>query len=55
MAGNGLLKVSDAAQRLGVSAMTLKRWIAANKIKAKKISGRFYIRSDELEAFINKN
>ena len=51
----GLLKASDAAQKLGISSMTLKRWITAGKIKAKKISGRYYIRRDELEAFINKN
>ena len=52
---NNLIDISDAAQRLGVTIATLRRWDASGKLKSVRTFGnhRRY-RLDEIETLVNK-
>jgi excisionase family DNA binding protein len=39
---NKLVSIRNAAKELGISRMTLYRWISDKKIQAVSIDGRFY-------------
>lgn len=43
-----------AAQKFNVSTRTVLRWIEENKVKAIKISGRWYVFRDSLKELIEK-
>ena len=45
-----LLTVSQAAERLGVTAKTIYNWIGEGRLKAQRIGGRA-IRIEELELY----
>ncbi|WP_045577028.1 recombinase family protein, partial [Desulfosporosinus sp. I2] len=52
---NNLIDISDAAQRLGVTIATLRRWDASGKLKSVRTFGnhRRY-RLDEIETLVNQ-
>jgi excisionase family DNA binding protein len=53
MVDENFLTLKDVAERLGVSKVTLWRWIKDGKLSAIKLSQRtVYVRKDELERFI---
>jgi excisionase family DNA binding protein len=53
MVDENFLTLKDVAERLGVSKVTLWRWVKAGKLSAVKLSQRtVYVRKDELERFI---
>lgn len=51
---SNLIDISEAAQRLGVTLITLRRWDALGKLKSVRTFGnhRRY-RLDEIEALVN--
>ena len=50
-----LLSVNEAAERLGVSHMTVRRLIENGSLRASKIGGQIRIRPDDLELCINQS
>lgn len=49
------LTITDAAEALGKSTRTLRRWIAAGRLDAARIGGRLSISPASLEAFLAKS
>ena len=48
-----LLTVAQAAEQIGYSKETIRRWIAEEKLQAKRMpSGRIRIEASELEALL---
>ena len=45
-----LMKVPEAAERLGVTPKTIYNWISKGKLKAQRVGGR-NIRIDELDLY----
>jgi excisionase family DNA binding protein len=51
-----LLKISNAAERLGISMPTARRWVASGKLPVKRLSPRtLRITEYDLEAFISSS
>jgi excisionase family DNA binding protein len=44
-----LFNITDAAKELGVSRMTIYRWMASNKLRAIKFGGVWFIPSSEVD------
>lgn len=56
MVDENFLTLKDVAERLGVSKVTLWRWVKAGKLSAVKLSQRtVYVRRDELDRFIRES
>lgn len=57
MKSQKLLRIREAANLLGVSVMTLRRWDNSGKLKAIKVSSRGDRRYslEDVEAFIKEN
>ena len=57
MAKARLIKIRDAAERLGVNPETLRRWDRSEKLKAVIVSvrGDRRYKKEDIEKFINKN
>ena len=48
-----LLTTDEAADRLRISPITLRQWVRAGKVKARKLpSGRILIRSEDLDELL---
>lgn len=45
-----LYNTSEAAAALGISRVTLYRWLDAGKIEARKVNGHYYFTRAQLEA-----
>jgi excisionase family DNA binding protein len=53
MTDDNLITLSEVADRLGISRVTLWRWIKDGKLASVKLSKRtVYVREEELERFI---
>lgn len=53
MVDESLLTLDEAAEKLGISKVTLWRWVKAGKLASVKLSRRVvYIRREELARFI---
>jgi len=51
-----LLTPEDAAERLQMSVITVKKWLRSGKLKGVKPGGRLWrISEEELERFINES
>ena len=48
-----LLRVEDLAKTVGVHMETIKRYIRAGKLKARKIGKRYYVSKESLKEFVN--
>lgn len=48
------LTTGQAARRIGVSLQTIKNWIAAGKLPAKKVGGRYYVPRDAVQAYLDR-
>lgn len=56
MVDENLLTLTDVADRLGISKVTLWRWIKNGKLSAVRLSKRtVYVRKDEVERFIRES
>ncbi|MBA4417410.1 MAG: excisionase [Syntrophus sp. (in: bacteria)] len=56
MVDENFLKLKDVAEKLGVSKVTLWRWIRDGKLSAVKLSQRtVYVRKEELDRFIQES
>lgn len=49
MTGGALVRATEAARELGVSARVLRRWIDSREISGLLLGGRWYVRRAELE------
>lgn len=49
-----LITPNEAAERLSVSPLTIKKWLRARKIKGVKLMSVWRIREEEIEKLINK-
>jgi len=52
---NEYLSPSQAAARIGTSTRSVQRWIAAGRLPARRVGGRWRVASDVLDAFIGPN
>ena len=52
MARTQLIGVSEAAEWLGISPITLRRWIALRKVPAVRLSRRVLLREPDIEKII---
>jgi excisionase family DNA binding protein len=53
MVDESLLTLQEAADKLGISKVTLWRWIKDGKLTAVKLSRRIvYVRKDEIDRFL---
>jgi excisionase family DNA binding protein len=52
MTGGQELSPSQAAVRLGTSTRSVQRWIAAGKLPARRIGGRWRVASDAIDALV---
>lgn len=50
----GLLTINDVADRLSVSAWTVRRLIEDGSIRASKIRGQLRFREEDVELYINQ-
>lgn len=48
------LRVRDVAQKLGVSAFTVRQWINDDKLDALRLPGGWRIHPDDLDKFIRE-
>ena len=48
-----LLRVDDLVKTLGIHRETVRRYIRAGKLKARKIGRRYYVSKDSLKEFVN--
>src|SRR3989442_10402230 len=46
------LTPSQAAARVGATTRTVQRWIAAGRLPARRVGGRWRVASDALDAFV---
>src|SRR5205814_4893005 len=46
------LSPSAAARRIGSTTRSVQRWIAAGRLPARRVGGRWRVASDALDAFI---
>ncbi len=53
LADTSLYSVSELAQKLNVTTTTVRNYIKAGHLKAKKITGRWLIAEDDLKKFLN--
>ena len=53
--GFGFVDYSNAAELLGLSIYTLKRWVSQKRISFYKIGSRVFFKPDELLNFVNRN
>lgn len=53
MESQGYLKVSRAAEKLGVSVYTIYRWIKAGTLDGEKVIGHWFVTIDSLIAKAN--
>jgi excisionase family DNA binding protein len=49
-----MLTVPEAAKRAGRDPETVRRWIRAGKLKARKIGTQHVVEEDDLEAFLDR-
>ena len=56
MVDENLLTLDEVAKRLGISRVTLWRWVKDGKLSAVKLSQRtVYVRREELERFVRES
>jgi len=48
------LKTKEAAERLGTTVATIRRWIDDGRLPAVKVGSQWRVREDVLEDFIEK-
>jgi len=48
------VSTAEAAQMLGVTTNTVRRWILQGKIRGKKIIGRWKIPAEEIDRLLNQ-
>ena len=55
MTAEKLLTLKEASEALGISPLTLRKWIIAGQIVGTKIGKQWRVTEQDLQDFINKN
>ena len=55
MTAEKLYTVKEASEALGISPLTLRKWIIAGQIVGTKIGKQWRVTEQDLQDFINKN
>lgn len=50
-----LYSLNDLSHSLGVTTVTLRNYISCNKLKARKLGGKWYVSEDSIKEYFNSN